>query len=73
MDVDVPNSIVFKRARSTNVSKRPTTFQGWVVALGSEGIPKSSNDHIRGHIWGFCMGCDARFKYYEWGNQVGLR
>jgi hypothetical protein len=41
--------------------------------LGSEGIPKSSNDHIRGHIWGFCMGCDARFKYYEWGNQVGLR
>jgi hypothetical protein len=73
MDVDVPNSINLKRARSTNVSRRPITFQGWIVTLGNEGIPKSSNDHIRDHIWGFCMGSNARFKIYEWGNQVGLR
>jgi len=73
MDVDVHNSIGFKMARSTNVFGRPITFQGWVVALGSEGIPKRWNDHIRGHIWSVCMGSDARFRNYEWGNQVGLR
>ncbi len=41
MDVDVPNSIGFKRAISINVFIRPITFQGWVVALGSKGTPKT--------------------------------
>lgn len=73
MDVDVPNSIGFKRAISINVFIRPITFQGWVVALGSKSTPKNSNCHIKGHTWGFCMGSNARFRNYEWGNQIWLR
>jgi 2-keto-4-pentenoate hydratase/2-oxohepta-3-ene-1,7-dioic acid hydratase in catechol pathway len=68
-----PTQLALKGLNQVMYLEDPLHFEGWVVALGSEGMPKSSNDHIKGHIWGFCMGNDARFKNYELDNQVRLR